>query len=158
MIEWITTTYLGKVLSTFVISMLPVFELRAGIPWGIAHGLPLWQAFIISVLGNMLPIPFILLFLRKVFKWLKTVRRIGPLIEKLERRAHLKGQKVEKYKALGLFILVAIPLPGTGAWTGALVASVLEIPIKKALPLIFAGVVVAGIAMLIISHGFTVIF
>lgn len=149
----LASTYFGHILSTFFISMAPIVELRGGIPWGVAQGLPLWLAFTVSLLGNMVPVPFIMLFLRKVFDWLRRWEKSRDLVEKLERRAHLKGAKVEKYKALGLFVLVAIPLPGTGAWTGALVASVLDIRMKIAIPTIMLGVLAAGLIVLAITGG-----
>lgn len=133
--------------------MIPIVELRGGVPFGVGNGLPLWVAFVTAVLGNMLPVPFIILFLRKIFDWLRNYKKTRGFVERLERKAHLHGQKVEKYRGWGLFILVAIPLPGTGAWTGALVASVLDIRMKTALPIILAGVCTAGAVMLLLSHG-----
>ena len=153
MFAWLTGTHLGKLVATFLISLVPVVELRGGIPFGVAQGLPLWEAYIAAVLGNLLPVPFIILFLRHIFLWLHQFEKTSPIVTKLEERAHLKGEKVEKYRALGLFILVAIPLPGTGAYTGALVAAVLDIRLKTAFPVIAAGVMTAGILMLALSHG-----
>lgn len=153
MIAWLSGTYFGTILMTFFMSAVPIIELRGGIPWGVAHDLPPLISYTAAVLGNMLPIPIILIFLQHVFNWLRNFEKTKRMVESLERRAHLKGKTVEKYKSLGLVILVAIPLPGTGAWTGALVASVLDIPPKKALSLIFLGVCVAGLFMLLLSHG-----
>ena len=144
---------MGNLLSTFLISMLPVVELRGGIPWGLAHGLPFWTSYIAAVLGNMLPIPFAILFLRGLLVWLRQFTLFRRPILWLENRAHRKGQQVLKYEALGLFVLVAIPLPGTGAWTGALVASLLDMRLKRAFPIIFLGVMAAGLIMLALSHG-----
>lgn len=93
----------------------------------------------------MIPVPFIILFIERIFKWLRKSEKIGKFIDKLEAKAHAKGRLVEKYKVLGLCLLVAIPLPGTGAWTGALVAALLDIPMKKAIPTIVLGVVIAGL-------------
>ena len=148
-----TTTTLGKWIATILISMVPVIELRAGIPYGVGFGLPYWEAFLAAFIGNMLPIPFVMLLLRRIFNWLKTFDKTRGLVERLEERAHTKGKTVEKYKSLGLFILVAIPLPGTGAWTGALVATFLDIRMRRAIPIIALGVVTAGIIVLFISHG-----
>ena len=153
MFAWLTGTHLGKLVATFLISLVPVVELRGGIPFGVAQGLPLWEAYIAAVLGNLLPVPFIILFLRHIFLWLHRFEKTSAIVTKLEERAHLKGEKVEKYRALGLFILVAVPLPGTGAYTGALVAAVLDIRLKTAFPVIAAGVMTAGILMLALSHG-----
>lgn len=153
MIGWLTQTYIGKLIATVLVSMIPVVELRGGIPYGVGFGLSYPEAFIAAFIGNMLPIPFIMLFLRRIFDWLRQYEKTRGIIERLETRAHLKGQKVEKYRALGLFILVAIPLPGTGAWTGALVASVLDMRMKTALPVIAVGVITAGIIVLAVTHG-----
>jgi uncharacterized membrane protein len=137
--------------------MVPVIELRGGIPYGVGFGLPYWQAFAAAFIGNMIPIPFIILLLRRIFDWLKTYDKTRGVVERLESRAHLKGEKVMKYRNLGLFILVAIPLPGTGAWTGALVASVLDIRMRNALPIIALGVITAGVIVLLVTHGVTIL-
>lgn len=134
-------------------SMVPVVELRGAIPVGVAAGLPVWGAACIAVVGNMVPIPFILLLLRRIFRWLRSFPRLGHLIGRLEDRAHLKGRTVRKYRIPGLIILVAIPLPGTGAWTGALVADVLDIRMSKAIPAIFAGVCIAGLVVSLVTAG-----
>ena len=131
---------------TFGTAMVPVLELRGAIPVGVAAGLSPLAACAIAVLGNMVPVPFILLLIRRIFDWLRGTR-FGPKIDWLERRAHLKGRVVRKYRLPGLIILVAIPLPGTGAWTGALAAAFLDMPLRRALPSIFLGVVTAGLIM-----------
>ena len=143
---------------TFLMSMVPVIELRGAIPAGVAAGLPVWMAAIIAVAGNILPVPFILLLLRKVFAWLRSFPKLGALIQRLEHRAHLKGRTVRKYRTLGLIVLVAIPLPGTGAWTGALVADVLDMRMKTALPAIFAGVCIAGVIVALVTAGVVHLF
>ena len=146
-------------LMTFGISMVPVIELRGAIPYGLAFGLPLPLVLIVSVLGNMVPVPFIALFIRKIFAWMrKTSRRLDDIITKLEERAHKKAKTVQKYKLLGLYILVAIPLPGTGAWTGSLVGALLDIRLKHLRPTVFAGVLTAGIVMCLISYGASALF
>ena len=132
------------VLLTFGTAMVPVLELRGAIPVGVAAGLSPAAACAVSVLGNMVPVPFILLLIRRIFDFLRGTRIFGPKIQWLERRAHLKGRVVRKYRLPGLIILVAIPLPGTGAWTGALVAALLDIRMRHAVPAIFLGVVIAG--------------
>ena len=129
---------------TFAAAMVPVLELRGAIPLGIANGLPPLEAAAIAVVGNMVPVPFIMLLARRIFDWLRETRFFGSKIRWLENRAHLKGRMVRKYRLLGLIILVGIPLPGTGAWTGALVASVLDIRMRHALPAIFLGVLAAA--------------
>lgn len=139
--------------TTFFMAMVPVIELRGALPVGVAGGLPVWAATVIAIVGNMVPIPFILLLLRRIFTWMRRMPKLGTLIDKLERRAHLKGKTVRKYRTLGLIILVAIPLPGTGAWTGALVADVLDIRMRTALPAIFAGVCIAGVLVALATAG-----
>jgi len=159
MLSWLTQTGMGQALSTFFISMIPVIELRGGLPYGIALGLDYPVALSMAVLGNMVPVPFIIVYIRRVFRWL---RRISPWCERivsaLERKAHLKGRTVQKYSALGLCILVAIPLPGTGAWTGALVAAILDTRLKRAIPAIFLGVCIAAAIMTTVTFGLLTIF
>lgn len=138
---------------TFFMAMLPVVELRGAIPLGVAAGLHPLAAMGTAILGNLVPVPLILLLLRHVFRWLRHFPRLGRLIDRLERRAHLKGRKVRKYRTLGLVLLVAIPLPGTGAWTGALVADVLDIRMRTALPAIVLGVIIAGVVVTAMTYG-----
>ena len=137
-------TVFGKLLLTFGTAMVPVIELRGAIPVGVAAGLPPAVACITAILGNLVPVPFIMLLTRKVFDWLRDTRFYGPRIEWLEKRAHLKGRLVRKYRLPGLIVLVGIPLPGTGAWTGALVAALLDIRLRSAIPAILLGLIIAG--------------
>ena len=148
----------GKLMMTFVTAMVPVVELRGAIPLGIAAGLPPAVAAATAMAGNLVPVPFILLLIRKIFWMLRKISWLGPKIDKLEKRAHLKGRKVKKYRTLGLVLLVAIPLPGTGAWTGALVADVLDIRMKTALPAIAVGVVIAGCITTAVTCGVISLF
>lgn len=143
---------------TLLVAMLPVVELRGAIPYGIVAGLAPWPTFLAAVIGNMIPVPFILLLIRKIFGWLRTFSWWKEKIDSLERHAHLKGRLVQKYRTLGLLILVAIPLPGTGAWTGALVASILDIRLKTAVLTIFAGVIIAGIITMLVTFGVGTMF
>lgn len=143
---------------TFGTAMVPVLELRGAIPVGVAAGLSPAVACVVSVLGNMVPVPFILLLIRRIFDWLRGTRLFGPKIAWLERRAHLKGRVVRKYRLPGLIILVAIPLPGTGAWTGALVAALLDIRMRHAVPAIFLGVVIAGAIVTVLTYGVVQLF
>ena len=153
-LQWLTETFAGEFLLTLLVSMVPVVELRGGIPFGVTAGLPVWAAFLAAVIGNMLPVPFIIVYIRRIFQWMRRrLPRLNRLVDKLEKKAHLKGQKVTKYKYLGLMLFVAIPLPGTGAWTGALAAAFLDMPLRKAIPSIFAGVLAAGIAISILTFG-----
>ncbi len=158
MFEWLTATFIGKIVMTIAVSMVPVVELRGGLPYGVVQGLPIWVAYLASVVGNLLPIPVILIFLNKVFDWMRSYEKLAHIVHKLEAKAHLQGKKVKKYKKLGLMILVAIPLPGTGAWTGALVATVLEIPPREAIAPIIWGVLVAGVLVTIATFGISSLF
>lgn len=151
--HWFHTTPAGECLYTTLMSMAPIVELRGGIPLGVGLGLPLWQAYIAAVIGNMIPVPFIIVFIRRVFKWLQAKSaRLNRLVKRLEETAHLKGRMVRKYKYLGLIILVAIPLPGTGAWTGALAAAFLDMRLRDAVPSILLGVLIAGAAISALTH------
>lgn len=159
LINWATQTMLGKVITTFFISMLPIIELRAGLPYGIALGLPYPVALAAAVLGNMVPVPFIILFIRRIFMWLRSILpKCDAFITRLEEKAHIKGDMVRRYSTIGLCILVAIPLPGTGAWTGALVAALLDLRLKKAVPAIFLGVLIAAGIMTMLTFGVLGIF
>ena len=138
----------------FFLAMVPVAELRGAIPAGIALGLDPWLVYVVAVLGNMLPVPFLMLFVRQVLGWMK--RRGGTLtriVTALERKADRGAEHFYRNELLGLCILVAVPLPGTGAWTGALVASMLRLRLKAALPAISLGVLIAGGIVLGISCG-----
>lgn len=147
-------SYVGKLLVTFVISMAPIVELRGAIPFATANGVELFHAMAVSVIGNMIPVPFIIIFIRKIFEWMRTKsKRLDGLVEHFEQKAEKHSDKVRRYKFWGLFVLVAIPLPGTGAWTGALVAAMLEMRLKDAVPAIFMGVVGAGLIMSVLSYG-----
>lgn len=143
-------------LVTLLIAMVPVIELRGAIPYALAQGLSPWAAFSLSVLGNMIPVPFILLFIRKVLEWMKQYPRLGRIALWIENRANSKNAKVKASQMIGLFTFVAIPLPGTGAWTGALIAALMNMRIRRAFPVIFLAVVVAGIIVtLILQLGIT---
>ncbi len=146
----------GKVSSeiiAFIVSLLPVLELRGGLIAAKLMDVEFLRAFVICYIGNMLPIPFILLFIRKIFNLLKKNERIAAFIDKLESKSLSKADQVKKYRLWGLFIFVAIPLPGTGAWTGALIADLLNIRIRDAMIAIGAGVIVAGIIISCLSYG-----
>lgn len=150
----------GKIFMTFVLSMVPVIELRGALPIAVAqHHLNFWVAISVSVLGNLVPVPFIILFIRKIFalmrKWSK---KLDSLVSKLEKRAEKKSDVVQKYAFWGLFILVAIPLPGTGAWTGALVAAMLDMRLKRAFPAIALGVIGAALIVTFVTYGVGALF
>ena len=152
-------TLFGKALMTFFISMVPVLELRGAIPFGTAYGLPLWAAILISIVGNLVPVPFIIIFIRKIFAWLRRKnQKLDHLVTRFEKRAESKSETVQKYAFWGLFVLVAIPLPGTGAWTGALVAAMLDMRLKRAFPAIALGVIAAGVIVAFVTYGAGAIF
>ena len=140
-------------LKTLVTAMMPILEIRGAIPVGVASGLDPWLAFAVGFVGNMLPIPILILLTRKIIEWLKKHNVLVKLTAWLENKGSKGAQKVQKYSFWGLFILVAIPLPGTGAWTGALVASLLDMRLKRALPAIAMGVAVAGLIVLLGTYG-----
>lgn len=141
-----------------LVSMVPIIELRGAIPIGIGWGLKTIPTYLIGVIGNMIPVPFILLFIRAILKYMLKSERLKPIAEWIYRKAEKNTGKVEKYTTFGLFLFVAIPLPGTGAWTGALVAALLNIRMKYALPSIFAGVLTAGFIMTVGSELVKAIF
>ena len=157
MITWLTSTYMGKILCTFFISMVPVIELRGALPIGVGMGLSPVTALIVSIIGNMVPVPFILLLIRKILEWMHRFEKFDKLANKLEAKAEKAGDKLVKYEMFGLFLLVAIPLPGTGAWTGSLVAALFNLRMKNALPVIFLGVIAAGIVVFCITYGVVLI-
>ena len=150
---------LTKYLSVFLISMVPLIELRGAIPIGVAHGLDYRAAIAVSVVGNLVPVPFIVLFIRKIFAWLRTKsERLNAFVTRMEQRALKKSDTVRRARFWGLFLFVAIPLPGTGAWTGALIAAVLNMRLKRAVPVIFLGVIIAGCIITLLTHGVTLLF
>lgn len=145
---------MSKLLMTLLWAMVPVVELRGAIPIGMGMGLDLSTSVVVAIIGNMIPVPFIMLFIRQIFKWMRKVNKtFARVVDRMEEKANKHRDKVTKYGFWGLFILVAIPLPGTGAWTGALVAAVMELRFKTALPAIFLGVVGAAIIVSIVSYG-----
>ena len=144
---------------TFLMAMVPVIELRGAIPYGVIAGLSVPEAFILAVLGNLAPIPFLVVFTRKVFEWLRIKSEgLDRMVRKLEAKADKNKELVEKYEFFGLMLLVAIPLPGTGAWTGALVAAMMNMRLKRAMPAITVGVIVAGIIVTTLTYGAGALF
>ena len=156
LVQWFTVTlgpYVSKELLIFIISLLPILELRGGLLAASLLKVEYLTALPICVIGNILPIPFILLFIRRIFALLKKTRTCRPLVEKLERRAMGKSDRIKEYEFVGLLLFVGIPLPGTGAWTGALIASLLQIDLKKSSIAILLGVGLAAIIMSFVSYG-----
>ena len=142
-------------LKTFLMAMVPIIELRGAIPYGAGiAGLPIWQAALIAVLGNLLPVPFLVVFTRDVFALMrKKSDKLNSIVLRLERKADKNKDVVLRYEFWGLVILVAIPLPGTGAWTGALVAAMMDMQLKRAFPAIALGVVVAAFIVTWVTYG-----
>lgn len=139
---------------TILVSMLPVIELRGGIPYGVVAGLSVKGALMCALIGNVIPVPFLIIFTTKVFSWLrKKSEKLNAFVTRMENKALSKKDVIDKYEFLGLVILVAIPLPGTGAWTGCLVAAVLEMDWKKAFLAVCLGVVIAGLIVSFITYG-----
>ena len=139
-------------ISLIAISVLPIIELRGGIIAAKLMGVAFLRAFPICIIGNILPIPFVLLLLDKIFALLRKFKFTSKFMAFLDRKVEKNRDKVERYGWLGLLLFVGIPLPGTGAWTGALIANALKMPIKKSLPTIFLGVICAAIVMSVISY------
>lgn len=140
-------------LTAFVVSLLPVLELRGGLIVASILDIELWKAFIICYIANIIPIPFIILFIKKIFEFLRKFKGFDKFISKLEAKTEKNKDKVMQYKQWGLLLFVAIPLPGTGGWTGALFAALLDMDIKKSFPIIALGVFIAGVIMAIVSYG-----
>ncbi len=143
---------LPKELIIFVVSMLPLIELRGGLILAPILDIPMLKAIPICLAGNILPIPFILWFITPIFAWLKKTKLFKPLVEKLETKSMGKSDRIQKYEFWGLVLFVGIPLPGTGAWTGALIASLLNIKLKKAFPAILLGLLLATAIMCTITY------
>ena len=147
-------TLWGQILLTLLISMVPIIELRGAIPVATGAGLDWKIAILVAVIGNMIPVPFIIIFIKKIFALMrKASPKLDSVVTKLENKAFSKKDVIDKYGPWGLFIFVAIPLPGTGAWTGSLIAAMLDIPLKKAFPAVALGVVTAGIIVAFVSYG-----
>lgn len=140
-------------LYVFLISMVPVVELRGAIPVGFALEIPLWLNFTVCCIGNFLPVPFILLFIRKILDWMKGVKHLDKIALWLENKAQKHSAKVMRGVAVGLFLFVAIPFPGTGAWTGSLIAALFDMRKRYALPAIALGILTAGVIMSLLTYG-----
>ena len=139
----------------FIVSMLPIVELRGAIPLGAAMGMNIFECYFLSVIGNLLPIPFVLVFVKKIIEWLQysKIKFLNKIANFLINKAEKRSDKVDKFSLWGLCLFVAIPLPGTGAWTGALIAAFLGMRFKKSFFSILLGVLVAGAIMTLASYG-----
>ena len=156
LVQWFSN-HLSQFISpegaVFIISMIPILELRGGLLAASLLKISAAKALPICIVGNIIPIPFILLFIRQIFKWMKKTKLFRGLIIKMENRAIGKSDQIKRYEFLGLLLFVGIPLPGTGAWTGALIASLLEVDIKKSSIAILCGLFMASAIMYIVSYG-----
>lgn len=147
-VPWLPTEMVA-----FIVSLLPILECRGGMIAARLMEVPFLKAFLLCYLGNMLPIPFIILFIRKIFDFLRRFKLFAKFIDKLEAKSVKNKDKILRYKSWGLLMFVAIPLPGTGGWTGALMAALLDIRFKRALPIIALGVLIAGFIMSGLTYG-----
>lgn len=158
LVNWFVINLGGKISKEaiiFIISMIPILELRGGL---LAAGpallnVPLLHAIPICIIGNIIPVPFILLLITPIFNWMKTTKLFAPMVHKLEAKAMSKSDKIERYEFWGLVLFVGIPLPGTGAWTGSLIAALLGVKFKKAFPAVVIGICIATIIMSLLSYG-----
>lgn len=155
LVEWFMNVLhgLSGELVALIISMVPLLELRGGLLAASLLQVDILKAVPLCILGNVIPVPFILWFITPIFTALKKTRLFRPVVEKLEKKAMSKSEKIEKGYFWGLALFVGIPLPGTGAWTGALIAALLDIPPRKALPAILLGILIATVIMAAVSYG-----
>lgn len=154
-IDWIAVTFASwnHELVIFIISLFPILELRGGLIAAALFQVPYWKALIICMIGNALPIPFILLLIEKIFTWMKKFKTSGRFVKWLETKTLKKRDQIDRLGFWGLVLFVGIPLPGTGGWTGALLASLLRIPIKKSAPAIAIGICLSAAIMSFITYG-----
>lgn len=156
LVVWFTATlgpYISREMVIFIISMIPILELRGGLIAASLLQVPITAAVPICIIGNVIPVPFILLFIRQIFKWFRNVPLIGGIIRRLEKRAMSKSDSIKQYEFWGLVFFVGVPLPGTGAWTGSLIAALLEVDFKKAILAVLLGIIIATVIMSIVSYG-----
>ena len=156
LVHWFSqnlSQYISPEGAVFIISMIPILELRGGLLAASLLKVSAAKAIPICIIGNIIPIPFILLFIRQIFKLMKKTKIFHGLIERLENGAMGKSDQIKRYEFLGLLLFVGVPLPGTGAWTGSLIASLLEVDIKKSSVAIFCGLIMATVIMYVVSYG-----
>ena len=156
LVHWFTdnlSQHISREMVIFIISMIPILEVRGGVLAASLLKVSAAKAIPICIIGNIIPIPFILLFIRQIFKLMKKTKIFRGLIERLEKRAMGKSDQIKRYEFLGLLLFVGVPLPGTGAWTGSLIASLLEVDIKKSSVAIFCGLIMATVIMYVVSYG-----
>jgi uncharacterized membrane protein len=133
--------------------MIPILELRGGLIAASILNIPIVRAMLLCVIGNMIPVPFILLFITKIFDQLKKTKLLRPYVEKFEAKAMGKSDQIQRYEFLGLLLFVGIPLPGTGAWTGSFIAALLGVKLRKSIPAVICGILLASCIMTVVSYG-----
>lgn len=156
LVTWFTMNladYISREATVFLISLMPLLELRGGLLAASLLQVPIATAIPICIVGNILPIPFILLFIRKIFSWMRRLKPFAVIVEWLEKKAMGKSDKISSIEFFGLVLFVGIPIPGTGAWMGSLIAALLEIDFKKAILAELLGIVMATVIMSIVSYG-----
>jgi uncharacterized membrane protein len=151
--DFLSNHNIPKEIIPFIVSLFPVLEIRGGMIAALALDISFIRAFIVSYIANMIPIPFILLFIRKIFALMKKSKKLSKIVDTMEARADKKKDTIVKYQEWGLLLFVGIPLPGTGGWTGALLAALMDLRMKKALPIIALGVFIAGLIMSLLTYG-----
>ncbi len=152
--SFLWNTFIGKLIVTFLVSLVPIIELRGALPIATGMGVEWYIALPIAIIGNIVPVPFIIIFIKKIFDWMsKQQGFLAKIVVKMEEKAFSKKDTIEKYGPWGLWLFVAIPLPGTGAWTGALIAAMMGISLKKSFPAIATGVITAGVVVAFVSYG-----
>ncbi len=152
--SFLWNTLVGRLVVTFFVSMVPIIELRGALPIATGLGVEWYIALPIAIIGNIIPVPFIIIFIKKIFEWMSRQKGfLAKIVVKMEEKAFSKKDTIEKYGPWGLWLFVAIPLPGTGAWTGALIAAMMGISLKKSFPAIATGVLTAGIIVAFVSYG-----
>jgi uncharacterized membrane protein len=150
--------HLGNEFALFMISLIPLIEERGAIIFAAAMNMPWTKVLPICVIANMVPVPFILFFGKKLMTWLKTTKHLGPFFTRYEAKLATKAEKIDRYSFWALTLFVGIPVPGTGAWSGSLIATMLDVKFKRAFPSILLGVIMAGIIMTIACYGAAGIF
>lgn len=152
--SFLWNTLFGKLIVTFLVSMVPIIELRGALPIATGMGIEWYIALPVAIIGNIIPVPFIIIFIKKIFAWMSKQKGfLAKVVTKMEEKAFSKKDTIDKYGPWGLWLFVAIPLPGTGAWTGALIAAMMGISLKKAFPAIATGVITAGVVVAFVSYG-----
>ena len=152
--SFLLNTLFGKLIVTALVSMVPIIELRGALPIATGLGVEWYIALPVAIIGNIIPVPFIIIFIKKIFSWMSKQKGfLARIVVKMEEKAFSKKDTIEKYGPWGLWLFVAIPLPGTGAWTGALIAAMMGISLKKSFPAIATGVITAGIIVAFVSYG-----